>query len=265
MGNDIAIGPFIGSFESEIILFQPYVKWLMSVLKPDNVYVSSHKNRKFLYPKNVTFFPVYEDLTRNEFNQDKVVHKDVNGRDYNIIIKKFKQDVQSKDVFYYNVPYSKHAWIPEYKRIFEPIEHRPVKDSKIIFIPSDMEKSVTLDMIYKKLLSSCDGLGVVCDMKSHLPAHNILLRDPMYFANVYRNMIDNIAGARCVICPSSHWTYICDLFNIPSFSWGRYECLITINNNRKSVILNNDDMTVECIISRMEKWLEAHHFNMNKK
>lgn len=252
----IAIGPYIGSIESEIIFFLPYTKWLIKVLKPDQIYISSHKNRRFLYPESVTFFPVFEALTRNEFAQTKAVHNEVSSRDYNIMMKKFKSEVQShtkSEVFYYNLTYTKHAWIPEYKRVMSPSKCNTIKTSKILFIPCDNEKELILQYVYNKLLESYPDMITACDMHSYLPEHNILLRDPQYFTNVYKAMIDHISSASCVVVPSSHWTTLCDLHGIRCFSWGRYAYPI---EHRKLInILYPDDLSPEVITDRMMKWL----------
>jgi hypothetical protein len=257
---DIAVGPFIGDFTSEVLLFRPYALWLIDVLQPRHVYIASHKSRKFLYPTtNVTFFPVFENLTRNEFGQDRVVHKDISGHDYNIVIKKFKADVLSvskASVAYYNIEYNRFGWIPEYKRIMTPLDTTDgTKTAKIIFIPCENEKAFVLEHVYNKLLKSAVCIG---DMKTHLPEHNVLLRDPMYFKNVYRNMVDYISSASCVICPSSVWTSICYWHNIPCFSWGRYA---HTDINRNSIVLQSDDLDHTIITSRMISWLNARNLS----
>ena len=103
----LACGPYIGSWETEIVMFQPFVKWLIKVLQPEKVFVSSHKNRRFIYPENVVFLPVYENLTRNEFGQNKCVHTDISSKDYGIILKNFRQDIlleyKGNDLFYYGL------------------------------------------------------------------------------------------------------------------------------------------------------------------
>jgi len=257
MDNIVACGPFIGSFESEVIQFQPFVKWLYLVLKPQKFFISSHKNRKFLYPDNTIFLPVYEDLTRNEFSQDYIVHKDVGTKDYNIIVKKFRQDVSShikgNNVLYYRLTYNRFSWIPEYKRVFEPLKLKSNKKSHIIFIPSDVEKSQILYKIYEKL-SNLNDFVCIGDMKTYLPEHNILLRDNLYFQNVYKNMFDYICNAKCVICPSSYWTTICSFYNIPCFSWGKYTGPDIESKNIH--IINNNDTSVEHIILGVKAWLK---------
>jgi hypothetical protein len=264
---DIAIGPFIGSWETEVLFFKPYVTWLMSVLKPVKVYVASHKSRKFLYTDpRIIFLPVFEDFTRNEFGQCKATHSDVSSKDYNIIIKKFKSDILSRsakgdDIFYYNIPYNKNPWIPEYKRIHGPlpVTKTTTKYPKILFIPDDNESEELLRSVYNGILTS-NKPTVIGDMRTWLPEYNVLLRDPKYFTNVYQTMVNYISNASGIICPSSVWTSIADLHNVPCFSWGRYTPSVI---NKKTIILNNDELTHHTIIELIQrtKWLQhvPHH------
>jgi hypothetical protein len=258
----LACGPYIGSWETEIVMFQPFVKWLIKVLQPEKVFVSSHKNRRFIYPENVVFLPVYENLTRNEFGQNRTVHEDISSKDYGIILKKFRQDIlleyKGKDLFYYGLTYNKFSWIQEYKRIIEPIPAKTVKKSKILFIPSDIEKSSKLEKIYEIISSSYKEIVVVGDMKTYLPEYNILLRDPKYFQNVYQNMIDYIQVANGVICPSGVWTFLADLYNIPCFSWGKY---YYPSINRCINIVNNGDIPAEFIGESIIQWVERNHLS----
>jgi len=258
MSTAIAIGPYVGDFTSEIIFFRPYVTWLISALKPSSVYISSHKNRRFLYPDNINFIPIYEDLTRSEFEQVGAIHEKVSGRDYNnIIMKKFKLEVQahlgSKEVFYYSIPYTRYTWVPEYKRVFTRLVNGSTRGTEVLFIPCDNVPEESLAYVHNKLSEARPGLITLGDMHTWLPEHNIMLRDPGYYANAYQNLVTRICGAAAVICPSSVWTTLCDLHGVRCFSWGRYT--LPIANERNINILNSDELEPRVVVDRVLDWL----------
>ena len=254
----LSVGPFIGSIETELFLFQPFVYWLQKVLKPEKTLISSHGNRAFLY-ENCKFFPVFEDFTRNEFNQIGPTHTDVSVQDFNIIIKKYKLQIQDitknnyGSVYYYNLPYVKNAWIPMYKRIYNTIKlpnKNPNYKGKIAFIPAFNEKYSVISKIYDHL---CKKYNVVLcgDMKTHIPEKNILLKEPSYFQNVYKKMFEIINSVDCVIVPASHWTLLADFAGTPCFSWGKYN-LNTLSSNINIV---NKDISSEMLIQMIDRWL----------
>jgi hypothetical protein len=254
----IAIGPFIGSIETEIVLFRPFVLWLQKALKPTEIIVSSHNNREFLY-ENFKFFPIFDDFTRNEFGQIGPLHSDVNVQDFNLILKKFKLQIQdytkgsTEPIFHYNIPYIKLAWIPIYKRIYQNILTTPTKNNyknKIVFIPYLNEKYTIINEVYNHLKKN---YNIICcgDMKTHLPEKNILLKDPSYFRNVYSKMFEIISEASCVIVPSSHWTTIADIQGTPCFSWGTY----TLQKSKKTKIVNKD-IDVVTLLKIIDGWIE---------
>ena len=49
----LAIGPYIGSWEEEIFTFRPYARWLAEAVEWDQIYLSTHVNRVFLYQEFV--------------------------------------------------------------------------------------------------------------------------------------------------------------------------------------------------------------------
>ncbi len=256
----IACGPFIGSIETELIMFRPFVYWLQEVLKPTEIIVSSHSNREFLY-ENCKFFPIFDAFTRNEFSQIGPLHTDVNAQDFNLILKKFKTQIQeyikgsSESVFYYNIPYTKLSWVPLYKRIYKDIKIKTKSNkykNKIIFIPYINEKYIIIEDVYNHLNFKYD---MVCcgDMKTHLPESNILLKEPLYYQNVYKQMTELISNASCVIVPASHWTTIANLQNTPCFSWGKY----TLQTSKNTEIINKD-VSTDMLLNIMDKWIESH-------
>lgn len=260
----LACGPYIGSIESEILLFRPFVYWLQLVLKPNITVVSSHYNREFLY-ENCSFFPVYEDLTRNEFGQIGATHSYISVKDYNLILKKFKTHIQDtfriqKDfIYYYNLSYVKNPWVPLYKRHFTKINTVPNKKNQILFIPNNTEKIDVIHNVYNSLISRYNNIVCCGDMKTYLPEYNILLKDSTYFQNVYINMVNLITDAKMVITPVSHWSIISDLQGTPSFSWGAgsYPML-----SKKSKFINIKNIPVNSLTNMIEQFIGEKNANI---
>jgi hypothetical protein len=54
----LAIGPYIGDFENELLQFRPYARWLTEAIKWDKIYLSTHVNRysyMILFQKKISF------------------------------------------------------------------------------------------------------------------------------------------------------------------------------------------------------------------
>ena len=64
----IGFGPWIGDFESEIITFRPYIKWVSEVSEINNndFFLYTHENRSFMYdwiPED-NIFHVYQHVVK---------------------------------------------------------------------------------------------------------------------------------------------------------------------------------------------------------
>ena len=228
----VLAGPYVGSFEHEILTFRPYVRWLVEVSE-EKIYVSTHFNRFFLYQKFIQddyLLPVFENLTRDEINQSGYVHKTVKQRDYNIIIKNAKdlivdrEKCNKKDIEICNISYVKST-PPQsiYNKLFSRIEdyfdiENPYKD-KIIFIPANTDFKDRLSKV-RKFLNNYENIVTVGDKKTRFRDDNVLLKRIDYVENGWKLIIRIISEARAVICPISHWTTICNLQRVPVFSWG---------------------------------------------
>ena len=260
----LACGPYIGSIESEIMLFRPFVYWLQLVLKPDITVISSHYNREFLY-ENCKFFPIYDDLTRNEFGQIGATHSYISVKDYNILVKKFKNSIQDtfhpikESVYYYNLSYIKNPWVPLYKRYFTKVDTVSRKKNQILFIPNISEKIDTIHNVYNSLVSRYNNVVCCGDMKTYLPEYNILLKDSTYFQNVYINMINLITDAKMVITPVSHWSVIADLQGTPNFSWGSgsYSML-----SKKSKFINIKNIPTNSLVNMIDQFIGEQNANI---
>ena len=63
----IGFGPFLGDFESEVVTFRPYIKWVSEVteINSENLFLFTHENRSFMYDwiSEDNFLYVYKQLT----------------------------------------------------------------------------------------------------------------------------------------------------------------------------------------------------------
>ena len=148
--KNILCGPYLGDFAEEILTFRPYAQWIKTVLKPEKMCICSHSNRSFLYTDN--FIPIFEDFSRDELNQNGLIHNECTIKELVIITKKIKSDIKTPDLLQFNTSYTKaDAWYPLYKKIFNRVEIEPTKENYILFIPSMKEKYNVIIDIYNHL------------------------------------------------------------------------------------------------------------------
>ena len=269
--NVLALGPFIGSFEQEILTFRPYMRWIELNTDTKHVFYSSHFNRKFLYPQvsNRRYKPVYKQLTRQEIHQSGYSHKDVDQHDFMGIVRKYKDTITlqmnciKKNIDQQSLPYVKYiSPISIYHKVFEPIKV-PISKRRgyVVFIP---DISMTEDdalLIFDYLNSSCK-FAVVGDMKCHLPESNEILQDIDYIQTGYQKTITAITNAKAVITPCSHWTVIANLQNVPVLSWGenvgqyRTDGIYNFNNNKAKIIYHNNNGNIRNLLKQIDKYLQ---------
>lgn len=267
-----AIGPYIGDFEHEITTFRPYAKWHSEVIDADKIFLSTHSNRMFLYDwiRKDSIFPVYENLTRDEINQEGYIHKTVQQKDFAILVRKFKDIVSTicgcnkKDIIFYNLGYVKNSPVYSiYNKLFSPIvtPEIEVDDSEVIYIPHIKEDKKRADGIHN-YLSEKYGCAVVGDMKVHFPDKNRVLRQIDYFENCYKYIMQYISKAKVVICPISHWTVLCNFQKVPVFSWGknpgpyRTNGIYNFSNKKAMVIATDDDTSVKSITNMIDYFFQ---------
>jgi hypothetical protein len=271
----LGLGPFIGEFKHEFLTFRPYARWLAEVIDFSNVYVSTHRNRSFMYdfvPKS-NIIPVYEVFSRNEQGQKGYVHKDLQQKDFNLLVRKFRDDIvdrescTKKDIEIHHLNYVKstpHYSI--YNKIFEeistpdsiniPKEHH----NKIVFIPATTEVLEKCSYIYSYLKQEQDCL-VVGNIDTWFSNDNVVLSNIDYFENGWKYIVNYISKAKAVICPLSYWTALCNLQNKPVFSWGvspgQYrEGGVYYFGNKKSVVIPADiDTNPDIIIKMIQSFL----------
>ena len=264
-------GPYIGSFEQEIITFRPYMRWLYDCMTHEEMYISSHSNRAFLYDfiKKENFLPVYENLSRDEKGQRGYIHSEVSSRDYQILLKDVKdriverQGCSKKDLDVYNLSYVKSTPPKSiYRKHFDPIsagEWIPdqYKD-KVIFIPANTECKETLSKVRDYLRqNSCLIIG---DTKTRFRNENMILSKIDYFENGFRWIVKMMTVAKAVICPASFWTAIANLQGVPVFSWGknvsqyRVDGIYHFDNYKGLALASRDAKTV---VRMMEYFLKG--------
>lgn len=272
----LAIGPYIGSFEEEILTFRPYARWLSKAIEWDKIYLSTHVNRLFLYDfvPEENMIPVYQQFSRDERNQYGYIHKKINKRDFRLILKTFKEKIlenencNRKDIEIYNLSYTKTS--PQYSiynKIFEEIPDISLKIpdkhiNKIIFIPAKQERLEKLAYIYKWLEENYDII-VVGSTDTWFSQDNVVLNKIDYFENGWKYIIQYISKAKGVICPVSYWTTISNLQSKPVFSWGenpglyRTDGIYNFGNKNVSIIPTDNDTSPDIIIKGMERFIKT--------
>ena len=151
----LGLGPYIGDFKQEFLTFRPYARWLTDVVEYEEIYLSTHMNRSFMYdfvPKK-NIIPVYEIFSRNESGQSGYIHKDLQQKDYNLLVRRFKEKIverescSKKDIEVHHLNYVKSTpHYPIFNKVFDrisrpdniniPEEHK----NKLIFYTCDVRK-----------------------------------------------------------------------------------------------------------------------------
>lgn len=231
----LILGPYIGDFETECILFRPYCRWLIETLDFDKtkVYLGTHSNRRFMYydfMNIVNVIPVFENISRDEAGQIGYIHNTVSQKDYQIFVKNLKETVQAeeecskKEMKLLNLSYIKSTpMVSIYKKLFSTVKNFDVdipdeyKD-RVVYIPDNSVKKEVHKKVHK-FLKKYDVL-VIGDKHTRLKKQNIIVPRVDYFENGYKLIFKIISEARAVICPASFWTMICNQQEVPVFSWG---------------------------------------------
>lgn len=225
----LALGPYIGSFEHEIIAFRPYARWLKEVIPHDKIYINVHSNRSFLYDfiPEENIIHVFENLSRDENGQKGYIHDKINQSDFGLIKKRFKEKiieiekVNKKNIDLHHLNYVQST--PPYSiynKIFEKIQDTNIEQkSDIVFIPSRIENEQKLRWIYKHLLDNYK-INIVGNSDTYFRSDNKILSKIDYFENGWKAIIQSIISAKAVICPISYWTTIANMQSVPVFSWG---------------------------------------------
>lgn len=263
----LVMGPYLGDFRTELFIFRPYMAWISEVVPHSRVVLSSHSNRNFLYEWVDEFVPVYEQFTRDELHQDGYTHKDITQKDFTFLTKKFHESlgIPKKILQPYHLPYNKNAnGISVYQKYFKPIPY-PKKEQKnnfILYIPDKFHNIRTVEGVGYHLLDFHNTV-VACDLRCHMTEQNVLLHLPDYTWNVYHHMLRYVMEADAVICPSSHWTLLCNMQQVPVFSWGKNASqfkpggIYNLGNEYCRTMVTDKETPVKLIINQIEKFLEG--------
>jgi len=273
----LAIGPFIGSFEEEILTFRPYARWLSEAIEWDKIYLSTHINRIFLYDfvPEENIIPVFQQFSRDEENQVGYVHRMINKKDYLLILKTFKDKIleiencNRKDIEIHNLSYTKTTTpCSYYKKIFEEIPDININikkehENKIIFIPSRQEKLEKIAYIKDWLMNNYDNVIIVGSTDTWFSKENVVLNKIDYFENGWKYNIQYISKAKAVICPLGYWTTISNLQQKSVFSWGENpgqyrppEGIYNFGNKNVSIIPADNETSPNLIIKSMNYFIK---------
>lgn len=228
----ISVGPFLGDFRTEILYFRPFVQWLHSHMEFESFFVSSHFNRSFLYGENITFMPIYECLTRNELNQDKGIHTEIEFKEFLSIKRELKHTISKycsknkSDILEYTLPYSnsQSCLVPPYQKCYLPIDFSYYDidiEDYIVYIPDNTERKSVCLAVYKELKEKYKNVIVIGDLHTYLPEENEIIKKKDYFRNGHRWLLSYLHQAKLIICPGSFWTYLCNLQGLNVVSWSR--------------------------------------------
>jgi len=254
----LAFGPYVGSFEQEILTFRPYITWMQKVLYPEKTYINTHFNRAFLYDNIIDYdslIPIYKYLSRDELGQKGYIHDSLSLKDYNGYIKELKTSISDKEncskknIDIRNINYTKSIiQYPAYNKIFDSIDKKNLNTpdelkNRNIFIPYGRKN---MKGLYKYLKDEYDFIAIG-NMSTTLTKENKILQYVDYFENGWKYIIGAISHAKVVICPISFWTAICNLQKVIVFSWGNNpgqyrEGGMYYFDNKKAMILPDIDV-----------------------
>ena len=265
----LILGPYIGDFETECILFRPYSCWLCNALDADKIYLGTHSNRMFMYydflPKE-NVLPVFENISRDELGQVGYIHNSVSQKDYQIFIKNMRETIQEreecsrKDMKFFSLSYIKSTPVVSiYKKLFSSVKYFDVKNvyaGKVVYIPDNSIKKELHTKIYK-FLKEYDVV-VIGDKHTRMHKCNVVIPQFDYYENGYKLIFKIISEAKAVICPVSFWTTICNQQEVPVFSWG--ESVVQHKpggiyhlGNDKSMVIWSDNIPFDMIKHFLER------------
>lgn len=253
MINIFLFGPFLGDFKSEVLTFRPFYYWFKNNNQDKKIYVSSHFNRKFLYSNNDTFIEYDYELSINEANQKNYYNLLIDKRKYLRLSTELKEKISTKEnilpkqLKQLNLSYiqTSQQYSSEYKLYnkINIIDDILLKDT-IIYIADNSIDELTHQYIYKELKQKFNII-VIGDKNTYLQEYNIFNNIEFYSTKIYYQLVKYISSCKCVITPSSYWTYICNLQQTPVISWGenvsQYKFGEALNFGNKNSIINSND------------------------
>ena len=271
MTRILALGPYIGSFEQEILTFRPYSRWLKEAIPHDIIYANVHSNRAFLYDfiPEENIIHVFENLSRDENGQRGYIHDKIKQTDFSLIKKRFKEKiieiekVNKKNIDLHHLNYIQST--PPYSiyhKIFEEIKDTKVEQkSSIVFIPLRIEDEQKMRWIYKHLLDNYD-VEIIGNGDTYFRSDNKILSRIDYFENGWKLNIQSIINAKAVICPISYWTTIANMQSVSVFSWGnnvgqhKKDGIYNFKNKKCYTVPTREDTSVQSIILMIDYFIK---------
>jgi hypothetical protein len=232
----VAVGPYIGDFQTEITSFRPYVIWIYCNLKYDRFYVSTYSDRRFLYHwvPDYNFIPVFNVNNRPEV-QCCYFNGDVNHNSYLKLVRKFRNnifnrstDVEKEDIKLYT---------PAYTKLADPIHFNKKKFSSIIV---DYEK----------------GDFVLYEDEVYFDKYNYKRISDF---STWEERVSALCSAKVVVCEAGVWTIIANMQKIPVFSWsegaiGKYKQDGDFNFKNENMVIYADNKNT--LLRGMENYLK---------
>lgn len=270
MVSVIGCGPFIGSFDEEVLTFRPYVEWIKRNVSHTDFYISTHLNRRFLYDiPDRQFFSVDLHLTEHENKQKGYVHSFVSQRDYTRYISEFKGKIsengyQKKDINIINLGYAKTpAPISIYQKNFKsiPIPNVKIDPVDVVFIPDKVGNIKVNKSIFYWLCDELqENVEVIGNRRIHLENNNII-EDVASFDDMYKYIIRYIYEASYVFCPVGIWTAISNMMGKKVFSWGKRIGQYKLNgvynfrNKNATVVYHDKEINIEKMYDQIDHFL----------
>lgn len=229
----ILLGPYVGSFEYEILWFKPFVNWFVSNFTFKDIFISTHYDRFFLY--NEKIIPIMRQYTRDISLQNNHLHKKINATDYNVLKKIIIDNIteisgyDKKEIISYDLGYSSMPNKSSLQRRFIPLKIISESNPKVLFIPHLSTKRKDLKRTHSFLKNKCYFETIGGNDTDFNITHN-----------TYEEIIKKISKCKCVVTPCSFWTVICNLQNVPVFSWGKnisiYRGIYNFGNENSKIV-----------------------------
>lgn len=255
-------GPYVGSFEQELLSFRPHVTWVKNVLNQKSMVVNTHANRLFMYSNVATStLPVNPTWTADEDNQVGIFYKPLSRRDYlNYTGKVLNQVAETthtpkEEIKLHGLNYIQNSqpcsnFQKTHTRIPIPTDiKKSVTKDTILYIPSleeSEERAVKLyDMMRKNF-----NVVVIGDHKTYLHNKNIIMKRPDYALSVYKCIVKWLSECQMVVCPASYWTFLCKLQGTYVFSWGENVAPYKYGNH-SSMLPASKETSIERVYDQM--------------
>ncbi|MCK5016052.1 MAG: hypothetical protein KAS32_03180 [Candidatus Peribacteraceae bacterium] len=251
MSKSVLLGPYVGDFKQEVLVFRPYMRYISYISQEYEIFVSSHSNRSFLYDwvDDDNFLPIYEHISRNEVNQKGFIFQDITKTEFNQITKHIRDRIPFSDIDIHTLPYVKNTnGVSYYQKIYSSFTFPDIdigESPDIVFIGDKSDQS---SEVYS-LLSDQFDVTVIGDMNNGLETYNEILKTPNFSDN-YLRMFNYISKAKMVVTNCSEWVLICNSQQVPVFYCGadsslfKNDGILNFDNKKCTSICDMDSDTM---------------------